>query len=302
MLKSKYIGAAVLAATFTALTLSSGARNQPQTNAGDPVNEETTEPMPDSLRRTSTFYSLRRDERECMSPMCGGYFVQRVNMSVTRCANGQYRGECYVAEIDWNGQAPPDPTHLVVRGSIAPKNFARFGNLGELRVTEAWTTPSDNKAVGTYYLVRDRKVRCIAAPCPTHHEAQLNSTVSANIAGVELDKTGLGGSDIGRARAAMSDPEGAIVVGEHRKISGPGGTLEILQATQIYYRGNAQSAMKPCKKTGCSSQVCADHDVITTCEYRSEYACYKKAECKRQTSGDCGFTMTDELKSCLGKS
>jgi eight-cysteine-cluster-containing protein len=56
-----------------------------------------------------------------------------------------------------------------------------------------------------------------------------------------------------------------------------------------------------CIKTGCSGIVCAEpgKEVITTCEYRPEYACYKTATCERQTSGACGWTQTAELTACL---
>ena len=47
-----------------------------------------------------------------------------------------------------------------------------------------------------------------------------------------------------------------------------------------------------CMVTGCSGQVCADGDVITTCEYKSEYACYEQAVCERQGDGKCGWTLT----------
>ena|SRR3989344_1981033 len=55
-----------------------------------------------------------------------------------------------------------------------------------------------------------------------------------------------------------------------------------------------------CKVTGCSGQLCSDEDILTTCEYSAEYACYKTAECKRQEDGKCGWTPTEELVSCLG--
>ena len=54
-----------------------------------------------------------------------------------------------------------------------------------------------------------------------------------------------------------------------------------------------------CKPTGCSGQICSDQDMITTCEYRAQYACYKDAICERQTTGQCGWTQTTKLKSCL---
>src|ERR1044072_6152285 len=53
----------------------------------------------------STFYLLRPDLRRCASPMCGGYFVRRVNSVLTRCANGRQLSERYVARIDWRGMA-----------------------------------------------------------------------------------------------------------------------------------------------------------------------------------------------------
>jgi len=54
-----------------------------------------------------------------------------------------------------------------------------------------------------------------------------------------------------------------------------------------------------CIVTGCSGQVCSDEEVMTTCEYRSEYACYKNAKCERQSNGQCGWTQTSALLQCL---
>lgn len=51
---------------------------------------------------------------------------------------------------------------------------------------------------------------------------------------------------------------------------------------------------------GCSSQICSEEEgVVSTCEYREEYACYKNAKCERQTSGECGWTPTKKLTMCL---
>ena len=55
-----------------------------------------------------------------------------------------------------------------------------------------------------------------------------------------------------------------------------------------------------CYRGGCSSQLCSDRpDIISTCEFREEYACYQTAVCERQTSGQCGWTQTPELRACL---
>jgi hypothetical protein len=54
-----------------------------------------------------------------------------------------------------------------------------------------------------------------------------------------------------------------------------------------------------CVKTGCSGQICADQDMFSTCEWREEYACYQTATCERQASGQCGWTQTPALTTCL---
>lgn len=56
-----------------------------------------------------------------------------------------------------------------------------------------------------------------------------------------------------------------------------------------------------CRPTGCSGQVCSDEDMVTTCEARPEYACYKEpfAVCERQSTGECGWTETRSLTTCL---
>lgn len=54
-----------------------------------------------------------------------------------------------------------------------------------------------------------------------------------------------------------------------------------------------------CIVTGCSSQVCSNEEVITTCEWKDAYACYQTAVCERQSDGACGWTSTEELTTCL---
>ena len=61
----------------------------------------------------------------------------------------------------------------------------------------------------------------------------------------------------------------------------------------------APTTPSPCKVTGCSSQLCADRDIATTCEVRLEYACYRTATCEVQPDGVCGWTPTRFLQQCL---
>src|SRR4030095_153176 len=174
------------------------------------------------------------------------------------------------------------------------KRYERFGNLGELRVAESWKALGANQPAGTFYLVRDRGVRCIAFPCPTHQEEKLTSSFSRNIAGVNLEAVGLG-ENASAVNASMTGPDGVIVAGQDSPVKGPGGRSFELKATQVYIKNKSDStsgsppytgSRKPCIKTGCSSQICADHNVVSTCEFRPEYACYQKATCERQEDGN----------------
>jgi len=251
-----------------------------------------------SRNNNSTFYTLRSDRRRCASPMCGGYFVKQVNQSRTRCANGHTMSECYVASIDWKGTSEVEIGRALVRGSLV-SGGARNGKFGVLKVSEAWQAATDKQPNGEYFRVRDLNVRCIAAPCGTHHAAKLNTTQQRTIAGVNLS---VGEANtVDEALKAMTGAEGVIVVGTLADVTGPAGRSKTLNATQFYLRSSSSTSLKPCIKTGCSGQVCSDQEVITTCEYRTEYACYRKATCERQSNGNCGFTKTPELTSCLAR-
>lgn len=79
----------------------------------------------------------------------------------------------------------------------------------------------------------------------------------------------------------------AIAPGDYRF------TYNVLKRTAV-------QAPLPCYVGGCSSQLCSDRpDMVSTCEYREAYACYKTARCERQASGQCGWTQTEALRMCL---
>ncbi|HSE33850.1 MAG TPA: DUF6748 domain-containing protein [Pyrinomonadaceae bacterium] len=254
------------------------------------------------LADKSTYFTIRKDVRRCASPMCGGYFVRRANNQRMKCSNQRDALDCYVAEIDWNGNAKVEPNRALLRGEIVAGVKSRAGKFDRFRVQESWQGAGSKNATGEFYRVRDLRINCITHPCMTHHEARLNSTFERDIAGVELNSVGAADSLIQEAVKAMQSEEGILVRGTHRTERGPAGTAEALIASQFYLRAQGQTAStKPCIKTGCSGQVCSDQEVITTCEYRSEYACYQRAKCERQANGECGWTQTKELTSCLNR-
>jgi len=68
---------------------------------------------------------------------------------------------------------------------------------------------------------------------------------------------------------------------------------------------NVSGSQKTCVVSGCSSQLCISSEEVqngggvSTCEFREEYACYAGAACEIQNSGECGWSMTDELAQCI---
>ena len=56
-----------------------------------------------------------------------------------------------------------------------------------------------------------------------------------------------------------------------------------------------------CLKSGCSGTVCVEpgKEVVTTCEYKPEYGCYKEGVCERQGDGSCAWTQSPSLTACL---
>lgn len=67
--------------------------------------------------------------------------------------------------------------------------------------------------------------------------------------------------------------------------------------------GGGGLSVNGCAVAGCSGQLCvsADEagDIMTTCEYRAEYSCYREASCEPQADGACGWTQTPQLLQCL---
>ncbi|HRN86901.1 MAG TPA: Gmad2 immunoglobulin-like domain-containing protein [Candidatus Dojkabacteria bacterium] len=92
-------------------------------------------------------------------------------------------------------------------------------------------------------------------------------------------------------------PDSGVLVFEK---ANPSGMPENNKVEEVYVSFKTVQVKDGCKIGGCSGQICSDdEDVITDCAYREEYACYINAECARQSNGECGWTMTQELQQCL---
>lgn len=78
--------------------------------------------------------------------------------------------------------------------------------------------------------------------------------------------------------------------------------IRFVRINEGTHASGSSTAAAACFVGGCSGQICSDQkDAVSTCEYSELYACYKQsfARCERQANGQCGWTETPELASCL---
>jgi hypothetical protein len=200
----------------------------------------------DSLNTTATYYSIRRDYRKCAWPDCGGWWVSRVNRSWTQCHDNAWRDACYVVDQDTRGlglgeeetnelQSLMEQGRIVVRGRIFNKVYAGKRR-GQFRTTEAWQASSDAAPTGTFYKVTDRGLVCVYSPCPSYHEAKLNSTDAADVHALGFGTLG-DEATVNRAWTAL-DAGPILVAGDHSTFIAPlsGNRGTSLDASQYYTR------------------------------------------------------------------
>lgn len=270
----------------------------------------------DGAGGTYTYYFVKPDLRRCVAPYCGGMFYRLANAEVTRCSDNKYAEQCYAASADWSrlglgevgmakvnealGKSASGSATLLVRAVVGTKTWANSPrDFAHLRPSEAWIAQGPHDAAGPVAKIEDTGVRCFAAPCPSLRARKLNSTKKVELAELDWDKSGASDDAISVALDKMHT-DGLIVSGAHYTVSGPAGKASARTVTQFWLRATDEAAGKSCYVGGCSGQICSENEgVISTCEWREEYACYRTATCEVQADGNCGWTQSAELQACL---
>ena len=213
----------------------------------------------DSLNVTATYYEVTRDYRKCAWPMCGGWWVSRVNREWTKCHDGRWRNACYAVDVDQAAlglseteagalTGAMEAGRALLRGRVVAKQYngQRFG---QFRASEAWEAQGTGEATGELYKVTDKQLVCVYSPCPSFHEAKLNSTSSQEIHSLNLDRVGDETLVNDAWLALESGP--MIVAGTHSTfiapLSGrPGTSLDASQVyTRVVHQANALAAYAP---------------------------------------------------------
>jgi hypothetical protein len=187
---------------------------------------------------TATYVRLRPDPRMCPSPMCGGWWVRRVNRDTIICGNGMVSPECYAATVDSTGLDLTDEERSTVEEALARGTALLRGRLTRgtltgppplvkldvLTVTEIWLRYGRAQTSGSVFRVEDNGVRCVRAPCFSLHASVLNTTRHRDVSSLGLAASGASAAAARRARAALEEA-GVMVEGRVVATADGGRTL-----------------------------------------------------------------------------
>jgi hypothetical protein len=203
----------------------------------------------DAFAPNGLFYSIRRDFRKCASPMCGGFFIKRVNYSNTKCADGKMKAECYVATMDTSGLVLTDEELGPVMGQIesgwalvrakqTQVNYPNVGKFGHLEVLDAYLAATEAGYTGTVREVYDNGVRCIAAPCFSYDADRLNYNSYLPLSDVDLSGANAGAEREAAAYELLAGGKAVIIAGTTHVVhnAGPAGDGRVMEATQFWTR------------------------------------------------------------------
>lgn len=202
------------------------------------------------------YFTLRRDVRRCAAPLCGGFFIQRVNRLSTLCNDGARRSECYVAELGFEALGLSEEQATLVRNSAESallrgdiETFSSpFGDLGRLSVTEVWLGHAGVEPSGAFVRVKDTGLRCITTPCPSLSASLLEFRLPA-LPVAELDLEGIS-EDTSDGVAQLGEPDGLIVAGRPSLVRGPAGSALGVDASEYYVPLSPEPEAQACGSRG----------------------------------------------------
>lgn len=181
--------------------------------SGD-LEGDSSDDSSDLSTTKDTFVIARHDQRRCISPVCGGYWVKDLNSTME---------ERYVSGLDFTGSMLDDVAQqqatsapdgaLVLEGRLGPKE-THYGTrtlrvLGAYRGMPGQAVSSTDK----FYAVAPTRIACITQPCANLQTTRLNRTTGHAMA---TDVT------VDRAVATLVDDRWLhdLVISNHAVVAG----------------------------------------------------------------------------------
>ena len=189
------------------------------------------------------FIVTRPDTRRCASPVCGGWFVKRVNAELTRCGDGSWEPECHMYTFDLTGLGLGDDATMLfsedfeqgralVRGELIQRELDFDGLADVLVVEEGWGGVTGSEPEGHFSRLDLSPFACKDAHCGDFVQRVLNTNNISELAGVELAASGANPSEVEAGEAELAD-SGLLGVGSY---TGEPGELSTFVASEFYSR------------------------------------------------------------------
>ena len=182
------------------------------------------------------YFLATQDFRKCVSPLCGGIFIQKVNRHAMRCPDGRFKKSCYVGEFDWHkiGRNPFEVatanTAILLKGKPTKSKDKSFGNVGRFEAEAAFQQFGDHIAYkGHYAGLRNNGIVCITTPCFSFDRLPLNSHRKSKLSGINFSQLDIDKNVLEQAQQRMANGEAVIAFGTTQRVkdfAGPG--LEFL--------------------------------------------------------------------------
>ena len=183
------------------------------------------------------YFTMRQDYRKCASPLCGGVFVKLANRQLTRCSDGVYRSECYVAKAVWGNMAPrwDNLEALLVYGGIIGKRYPNFGQLGEFVVDSVYQGDAKQKVKNMLFVgLKNNGIQCITTPCFSIKESVLNGTATIPASGIRWEQANMPEDKLAIVNNLFANNALLLAAGKNRAEKGMVGQGLVFAVQQVY--------------------------------------------------------------------
>ena len=236
--------------TVIALSLLSACDGAPEAPESEALSEAVEAAAAAPTPASGVFIVTHVDQRKCASPACGGYFVQLVNQSQTRCANGSRASECHAFRLDFapsgidaeeaarfEQQSFASRQGLVI-GRLIRRPLATAAAVLEdvLEVSQAWEGQARKAPSGTFNRLSATGRLCITFPCDSFRGERLNTTTVKLYNAVDLAASGAPPAAVARGLEALNGKEGVLAAGADVPVRGPAGRGTDFRASEFYLR------------------------------------------------------------------
>jgi hypothetical protein len=235
----------------------------------------------------SNFYIVtRRDLRRCVAPLCGGFYVKRVNQTAERYVSGFNFEDLGLSAADEDSlRDAAEGGKAILRGKLSAVAWNNT-TVNEFKASEGWKGATGNAPTGSSFRITSSGIVCITSPCPTLHEGKLNSSKETNIHDLDLGAS-TDQALVDQALAAVHDTDGILVAGVHSSFRGPAGRGSKLKASEFYFRVQPSAPItgKACGSRG--MQACPSDQF---CDFPTAAAC---------GTFDAGGTCATKPQACI---